>query len=177
MDCSPSGSSIPGSLLTQLSHVAGGLKVPSLWTVTLLELHSIPIILWLYANYTLYLVLTFTWYLTFIFIWHTLLRPPLKVFLFLRYRRKVMVQCTKANGSSYWGARLPDLIPCHLIPARDPARNNARGEGTQDPYATDLYHGPLTARPHLYDLPDSSWSGPQLLRTCACWVSCLPAGD
>ena len=48
---------------------------------------------------------------------------------------------------------LPDPIPCYLTPAHDPARNNARGGRTQDPYATDFHHCPLTTRPHLYDPP------------------------
>ena len=68
---------------------------------------------------------------------------------------------------------LPDPIPCYLTPAHDPARNNARGGRTQDPYATDFHHCPLTTRPHLYDPPRLLMEGGRAT-VLAAWVYCVP---
>ena len=91
------------------------------------ELHFAPIILWLYANYILYLVLTLQ---------HSLCKSSRVAFFFSFY---ISERRGRATG-------LPDSFTgLHW--------NNARGRRMQDSYTTVLHHRPLTASPHLIYAP------------------------
>ena len=102
---------------------------------TLYELHFAPIILWLYANYILYLMLTLQ---------HSLCKPCLVAFFFFSFY--MSERRGRATG-------LPDSITGLLRPAYDCFWNNARRRRMQDSYTIVPHHRPLTANPHLIYAP------------------------
>ena len=93
---------------------------------------------------------------------HSLSRPPLVVFLLLHYRKKTQcdIKKTMEKTTGPWDCQTQLLR--YLMPTYDCSWNNARR--IQDPYTFIPYHRPLTASPHLYNPPDSSWKEAQFFR-------------
>ena len=102
--------------------------------------------------------------------------PPLVVFLLLYYKNKVTVQYKRQWTQLVGYLTTRNKLQGYLTPAYDCFWKNARGRKIQDPYTFVPHHRPLTASPHQYNPPDSSWKrGPCSLGAFS--VSPLPAED